>query len=150
MALGDHHSRRQHLRPAIWLQAGPAIIREINLALGVGGAAVFPTLQLYVSDDNSGGGSNQANTFIPSGEPIFDLNVNQRDDGVGVADANGPTIFDLSEAAGYWRWPINRVTYKTRFFLKLRVNNTTATSAFGQGYVNVLENVAPGEVANFL
>lgn len=130
---------------------GNGIINELVLGLAVGAANPLPTVQLYISDDNSGGGVGFAQGTQPTGEPVFDLNDQARDDGITPQDRFGIELFNMSELqSGFIRFRIGRVTRKSKFFVKIRLATIIAGGTFMHGHVNVTENVSDEALAGFL
>jgi hypothetical protein len=130
---------------------GPAVVSEIVLAPGATNQTPFPCLQLYVSDDNGGGGSNQALGTVVQGEQIYDTFMFARDDGVVNQETNGFPIFDMTEATvGFMVLPVRRATYKSSFFLKMKLSTNVPSGTFVMGSIRVIENIPADQVGNFL
>lgn len=129
---------------------GYGIIDELVLGPAVPATNPPVTMQVYISDDNSGGGFNPTVTFQPTGEPVFDNNVSARDDGISPQDAFGITLFNQFEVnSGMVRFKIGRVTTKAKFYVKVRLATTILAGVFIQGHVRVRENIPAEALANF-
>ncbi len=132
------------------LFSGPGVIDAMVAQMDIGVVTTLPTFSLYVSSDENNEGNNQALGTEPSGTRIFDTTENLRDDAFPITDTRGWPGFSVTAGAGIGPWRIGYPVTLARFTVKLRIQNTNAVNTSLMGYIRVLENIPPDQLANFL
>ena len=128
---------------------GPLVVDEILVTLSGAGGAPNPTFDLLFSEDNGGGGNNQAVSTIISGTPLFE-GIDRRDDTAAAQTrAAALTLTNYALTAGQHRWPIRRYLTLSRVYLKAILVSEVGFDNSIFGYVRVLEGVPPDLAPNF-
>jgi len=130
---------------------GPAIIRRIQAyTTSVGGGNPMAGFQLFVSQDNSGGGVNFGSAVVVPGEKVWDSLSIQDDSGTFTAPGDlGPTL-NSSVSTFSNQWTIGKAVWSTDFYLRLKIAQNAAGAMILEGWVTLLEGVDPLEVARYL
>jgi hypothetical protein len=129
---------------------GPAVIDRIWLQIQSAAGNPHTAFNLYIADDGSGGGNNQALTPIPPGIPIWET-TNLAHEGGETTQVGGgmdlslstTTVFDIERGLGY---PVTLGS----FFLKARVSQSSAGATVVNGSVRVLAGLTLEQLRDFI
>ena len=121
---------------------GPAIIDSMSIVpLLTSGVGVPSGIQLWVSDDNGGGGSDQANSTIISGDKVW--SYADQLDANPVADTPPRMTFDevSTQVPDMTNIPLGIPVTKLNWYLKVGLYSPSATSSHVKVHVRVVEGV---------
>lgn len=143
---GNAHTSVLVLGPFV----GPGVIEEFWGALTGNTGGNTPSVAMYVAGDNSGGGIDLAQGFVPPGTRINDLAQISESSASSHIDSIGWPMRANEATTERTRYPIHYPVSLDPWYLKIRISAPAAITGNMYGYLKLFERVPPNLLINFL